>query len=69
MLQMQADMVFLTNDNQRSEKPEDIIADIVAGFPEDLLEDARGGSEGGYIQDCARFPLIVRQLILERQTL
>ena len=65
---MQADMVFLTNDNQRSEKPEDIIADIVAGFPEDLLEDARGGSEGGYIQDASRFPLIVRPIILERQT-
>ena len=33
-----ADVVILTNDNPRTEPPEDIIDDIVDGFPEEITQ-------------------------------
>jgi hypothetical protein len=54
---VQADMVILTNDNPRGEDPAYIIADIVAGYPDELLKhNARQLYASGFLQDPGRIP-------------
>jgi hypothetical protein len=51
----QADIVILTNDNPREEAPDEIIADIVAGFPEYVLKhNAIQPFAPGFLQDPGR---------------
>ena len=51
----QADIVILTNDNPREEAPDEIIADIVAGFPEYVLKhSAIQPFAPGFLQDPGR---------------
>ncbi len=51
----QSDIVILTNDNPRHERPNDIIADIVAGYPEKMLErNAQVSFQPGFLQDPGR---------------
>lgn len=54
---LQADIVILTNSNPRGERPSNIIADIVAGYPDDLLEhNAMQPYQPGFLQDPAYIP-------------
>ncbi len=54
---LQADLVILTNNNPRGEDPAHIIADIVAGYPDPLLEhNARQIYPSGFLQDPGRIP-------------
>lgn len=50
-----ADIVILTNDNPRSEAPEDIIDDIVDGYP-DEIRNAFEPSSYDYMVDVGRVP-------------
>eukprot|EP00884_Botryococcus_braunii_P000647 jgi/Botrbrau1/10583/Bobra.0358s0006.1 len=50
-----ADIVILTNDNPRHERPNDIIADIVSGYPDKILErNAQMSFQPGFLQDPGR---------------
>ena len=51
----QADFVILTNDSPREEEPDDIIYDIVAGFPDYILKaNAATPFPPGFLQDPGR---------------
>ena len=53
----QADFVILTSDSPRMEQPDHIIYDIVAGFPEAILEEnAQMPFPPGFLQDPGRVP-------------
>lgn len=48
----------MTNDNPRGERPQNIIADIVAGYPDDILElNAMQPYTPGFLQDPGRIPM------------
>ena len=54
---MQANVVILTNNNPRGEDPAAILADIIAGYPDKLLEhNARVPYQPGFLQDPGRLP-------------
>eukprot|EP00892_Ulva_mutabilis_P010952 jgi/Ulvmu1/8229/UM041_0038.1 len=61
-----ADIVILTNDNPRSEPPEEIIDDIVDGYPEEV-RNAYEPSSYDYMVDVGRVPPIFEKELLERQ--
>jgi len=52
---LKSDVVILTNDNPRSEAPDQIIADIVAGWPEDILLQ-HSWFQYPWYQDIGRVP-------------
>ena len=55
---MQADLVILTTNNPRGETPSHIIADIVAGYPDELLAyNAEQAYATGFLHDPARIPV------------
>ena len=65
---VQADTVILTNQNQRSEPPQQIIQDIITGFPDEMLDmNARRPWVGGFLQDPARVSWTVREFLFEDQ--
>ena len=65
---MQADTVIMTNQNQRSEAPEEIIQDIITGFPDEILDDnARRPWAGGFLQDPTRVSITVREFLFNKQ--
>lgn len=67
---LQADTVFITNQNQRSEPPQQIIQDIITGFPNEILDkNARRPWIGGFLQDPARVPHTVREFLFEDQNM
>ncbi|KAK9805281.1 hypothetical protein WJX72_010844 [[Myrmecia] bisecta] len=50
-----ADIVIVTNDNPRNEQPEQIVADIIAGYPDIILTaNAAISVKGGFLQDIGR---------------
>lgn len=51
----QSDWVIVTNNNPGTENPPDIIADVVAGFPEEVLS-RHAGSVYPWLQDVGRIP-------------
>ena len=51
----QSDWVIVTNNNPRSESPSDIVADFVAGFPEEVLS-RHAGSVYPWLQDVGHIP-------------
>jgi len=51
-----SDMVFFTNDNPRSEEPNNIISDIVSGLPSEV-KDRHAGSVFPWLQDRIRVPV------------
>ena len=65
---MQADTVIMTNQNQRSEAPEEIIRDIITGFPDEILDNnARKPWAGGFLQDPSRVSPTVREFLFYHQ--
>ncbi len=65
---MQADTVIMTNQNQRSEAPEEIIQDIITGFPDEILDkNARKPWAGGFLQDPSRVSHTVREFLFYNQ--
>ena len=49
---MQADMVIMTNDSPLGEAPNEIIADMVAGYPDHILKrNASMPYQPGFLQD------------------
>lgn len=55
---LQADTVILTNNNPRGETPGSIIADIIAGYPDELLAyNARQAYTTGFLHDPGRIPM------------
>lgn len=65
---MQADTVIITNQNQRSEDPNQIVQDIISGFPEDILEyNAKKPWPGGILQDVQRPEYTLREFVMEGQ--
>ena len=50
--------MILTNDNPRGERPANIIADIVAGYPDEILQlNAAQEYPPGFLQDPGRIPI------------
>ena len=67
---MQADTVIMTNQNQRSEPPEEIIQDIITGFPDEILDkNARRPWAGGFLQDPSRVSHTVREFLFYNQNM
>ena len=65
---MQSNTLFITNQNQRSEPPEQIVRDIVAGFQDDILDrNASKPWKGGFLQDACRVSPTVREFLFEGQ--
>ena len=65
---LQSNTLFITNQNQRSEPPEQIVRDIVAGFPDDILDRNAGKPwKGGFLQDARRVSATVRPFLFEGQ--
>ncbi|KAL3149615.1 hypothetical protein ABBQ32_002384 [Trebouxia sp. C0010 RCD-2024] len=63
-----ADTVIITNQNQRSEDPNQIVQDIISGFPEDILEyNAKKPWPGGILQDVQRAEYTLREFVFEGQ--
>lgn len=57
-LALQADTVILTSNNPRGETPGNIIADIVAGYPDELLAfNASQAYKTGFLHDPGRIPM------------
>lgn len=55
---MQADTVILTSNNPRGENPGSIIADVIAGYPDELLAyNARQAYSTGFLHDPGRIPM------------
>ncbi len=51
----QADLVIMTNDSPRGEAPNEIIADMVAGYPDSILKrNASVPYQPGFLQDPGR---------------
>ena len=51
----QADMVIMTNDSPMGEPPNEIIADMVAGYPDRILKrNASVPYQPGFLQDPGR---------------
>jgi hypothetical protein len=64
----QADTVIMTNQNQRSEAPQEIIQDIITGFPDEILDNnARKPWAGGFLQDPCRVSHTVREFLFYHQ--
>ena len=56
--ELQADTVILTSNNPRGETPGSIIADTIAGYPDELLAyNARQAYTTGFLHDPGRIPL------------
>ena len=50
-----ADVVIVTSDNPRGEDPRSIVADVVSGFPDEILrQNARVPYGAGFLQDPGR---------------
>lgn len=65
-----ADTVIMTNQNQRSEPPEEIIQDIITGFPDEILDkNARRPWAGGFLQDPSRVSHTVREFLFYNQNI
>ena len=65
LLSVQADSVFITNQNQRSESREQIVQDIISGFPDEILDkNANKPWTGGFLQDPSRVSYTVRELFV-----
>jgi hypothetical protein len=62
----QADFVIMTNNNPGFEDPSDIIADIAAGFPEDVTS-RHPGSAFPWLQDIGHVPMWFESTLLEYQ--
>lgn len=54
-----SDLVYITNDNPRSEAPDSIIQDIVSGFPKDVT-DAYPGSVYNFLTDIGNVHEVLR---------
>lgn len=55
MCSLQADMVIMTNDSPMGEPPNEIIADMVAGYPDRILKrNASVPYQPGFLQDPGR---------------
>lgn len=68
LLCMQADTVIITNQNQRSEDPNQIVQDIISGFPEEILEySSKRPWPGGILQDVMRAEYTLREFVFEGQ--
>lgn len=68
VLVVQSNTLFITNQNQRSEPPEQIVRDIVAGFPDDILDrNASKPWKGGFLQDACRVSPTIRPFLFEGQ--
>ncbi|CAG9460957.1 unnamed protein product [Pedinophyceae sp. YPF-701] len=61
-----SDLLILTNDNPRTESPSEIIADIVAGFPDDIL-GRHQGSVYPWLQDPIHTPMWFEEFIMKYQ--
>lgn len=61
-----SDFVFFTNDNPRTEEPNDIISEIVAGLPVDI-RDRHAGSVFPWLQDRIRVPDWFEEFLLAYQ--
>ena len=65
---VQADTVIITNQNQRSEDPNQIVQDIISGFPEDILEyNSKQPWPGGVLQDFNRAEYTLREFVFDGQ--
>lgn len=61
---MQADTVILTNNNYRTDNPQTIVRDIIAGFPDEILDrNARKPWPGGFLQDPRHVEWTVRPFL------
>ena len=55
---LQADLVILTNNNPRGETPANIVADVVSGYPDELLAfNASQAYPMGFLHDPGRIPV------------
>ena len=54
----QSDIVIFTNDNPRTEEPDRIIADMVAGLPPEI-RNRHAGSVHSWLVDRIRVPVCV----------
>jgi UDP-N-acetylmuramyl tripeptide synthase len=66
MAHFKSDLVFLTNDSPGADLPDEIISDIVAGFPDDVLA-RHAGSYHGWLQDPHRVPPWFQRWLLQYQ--
>ena len=67
---VQADSVFITNHNQRSKAPDQIVRDIISGFPDEILDkNANKPWAGGFLQDPHRVSSTVREFLWEGQNM
>ena len=65
-LGLQSDIVILTNDNPLGEPPNEIIADIVAGYEDHILNhNAIVPYQPGFLQDPCRLPFTSLEFAME----
>ena len=62
----QSDFVIVTNNNPRTEHPSDIVADIVSGFPDEILS-RHAGSVFPWLQDIGHVPMWFEGWLLDYQ--
>jgi len=58
--------VIVTNNNPRTEHPSDIVADIVSGFPDEILS-RHAGSVFPWLQDIGHVPMWFEGWLLDYQ--
>ena len=58
--------MIVTNNNPRTEHPSDIVADIVSGFPDEILS-RHAGSVFPWLQDIGHVPMWFEGWLLDYQ--